>query len=274
VYDDGPQAVRLSCDGPAPAAQHMAQNVSPKYPRESSSRIDFSFRPAALDASAITTTAVLSAAAVSQFNELGFTPPLPVFEGEALRRLQREWRVRASDVPGENGGKRRPADEPFRAFHPEDRGVFDVVSHPTTVTALQQLLSSANVVCHISQFVNKPMLQTRTATAATTAAAGSSSGATLGAARFGESTSVYHQDAGFNAMDARCVVAWLAIEDADESNGCMCCIPASHIRCGGLAPCDATHMVLEPAQYGAQRALPVPAGSVIFLSVRTCTNPN
>ena len=220
-------------------------NVSPKYPLESP-RIDFGFRPAVVSPPA-GSSQVLSAAAITQFNELGFTPPLPVFEGAALRRLQREWRARASDVP-------RPAGEPFRAYHPEDRDMFNVISHPTTVAALQQLLGSAIVVCHISQFVSKPPL------------AATDGVATGQQPQFGQSAEVFHQDAGFNAMDARCVVAWLAIEDADTDNGCMHGIPTSHVRCGGLAPCDDAHNVLDPAQFGGPRPLPAPAGSVIFLS--------
>eukprot|EP01052_Picozoa_sp_SAG31_P056771 SAG31_NODE_16438_length_709_cov_1.262295_1_plen_212_part_10 len=116
---------------------------------------------------------------------------------------------------------------------------------------MQQLVGSPNVVCHISQYIEKLPL------------GGYASKASASRGGFGSSKDVFHQDAGFNAVDAGSVVAWLAIEDADLSNGCMYCVPGSHMF--GLAECDETHRVLQQPM-----VTPIPllakAGQIIFLS--------
>ena len=89
-------------------------------------------------------------------------------------------------------------------------GLYDVVTYPRTVDHLRDLLGP-DVICHTSEYVNKQPGQT--------------------------SGGSYHQDATFNAVDARCVVVWVAIEDADMENGCMWFIPGSHK--GGVVECDA-----------------------------------
>ena len=118
---------------------------SPKYPHESAD-LCYEFRPASPPSSS---ASPLTAADVAHFNERGFTPPITVFAGAALEALQATFAEHASGYP-------RPAGEPFRAFHPEDRGLYDVLANPTTVAAVQTLVGSENVVVHISQFVDKP----------------------------------------------------------------------------------------------------------------------
>ena len=93
-------------------------------------------------------------------------------------------------------------------------------------------------MAHISAFINKPPQQER----------GGS----------------YHQDATFNAMDARSVIIWLAVEDADEENGCMWFIPGSHVH--GVVECDENHSVIDPSQYGQGVPCEVPAGYGVFMS--------
>ena len=75
------------------------------------------------------------------------------------------------------------------------------------------------MVCHVSQFIDKDP----------------ATSPSHDVPAFGFSAGAFHQDAGFNAMNAGSVVVWLALDDADESNGCMVAIPASHLY--GLAPC-------------------------------------
>ena len=223
---------------------------SPKDPRESRD-LCYDFRPASPPSAS---ASPLTVADVAHFNERGFTPPITVFAGPQLEALQATFEEHASGYP-------RPAGEPFRAFHPEDRGLYDVLSNPTTVAAVQTLVGSDNVVVHISQFVDKPPDPQR---------APPGRGASLGqepdaAGRsFGESQSIFHQDASFNAVDAGSIVCWLAIADADVENGCMWALPTSHLV--GLQPCNSSHHVLSTAEFGEAVPLPAKAGQAIFLS--------
>jgi ectoine hydroxylase-related dioxygenase (phytanoyl-CoA dioxygenase family) len=210
--------------------------VSPKYP---DLPLDFSFRPAP----ATTTEGVLSAAAIDQFNRVGYTPPLQVFSGAALQRIQHHFRH-------EHPSAYPPAGA-FQAYHAVDSVLYSVVAADRTRRALQQLVGSPNVVCHISQFVEK--LPSGGHDSTTSASRGG----------FGSSKDVYHQDAGFNAIDAGSVVGWVAIEDADESNGCMWCVPGSHLP--GLARADQSHRVLQ-APAATPVRLPAKAGQIIFIS--------
>jgi non-heme Fe2+,alpha-ketoglutarate-dependent halogenase len=176
--------------------------------------------------------AAFTPAQIEHFNERGFAGPVPLFAGDALGRLQKFFRENeaAMKAMGAQAGK-------FLAMHHLLPGLHDIVTWPRTVGYLRDLLGP-DVICHTSEFVNKPPQQSK----------GGS----------------HHQDATFNAVDARCVIVWVAIEDADVENGCMWFIPGSHKR--GVVECDASHYVLDPSQYGAEIPCEVPAGHGVFMS--------
>lgn len=212
--------------------------ASPKYP---DLMLDFSFRPSRTSREA--SGGVLPTGAVDHFNRYGFTPPLQVFSNKALRRIQRHFRSEHPSVYALNGA--------FQAYHAVDSMLYSVVAASTTTEALQQLLGSPNVVCHISQYIEK------------VPAGGYDAAASSSRGGFGSSKDVYHQDASFNAINAGSIVAWLAIEDADETNGSMWCVPGSHLD--GLAECDTNHRIVsQPVTTPV--VLTARAGQVIFMS--------
>ncbi len=169
---------------------------------------------------------------IKQFNDQGFVDPIPLFDGDSLNRIQRFFREndsRIKEMKAEAGT--------FISLHPFMAELYDLVTHPRTVGYLQDLIGP-EVVCHISAFINKPPQQ--------------------------EKGGSFHQDATFNAMDARSLIVWLAVEDADEQNGCMRFIPGSHTR--GVVECDVSHYVIDPSQYGQDIPCEVPAGYGVFMS--------
>jgi hypothetical protein len=167
---------------------------------------------------------------IAAFNERGYLGPRRVFDGEALREAQAFFRERGGEVT---------AGDAFESFHHRVPELRRIVTHPPTLAVLTDLIGP-NVVCHISQYINKPPLQPA------------------------QDESRFHQDATFNAMDARSVVVWLAIRDTDAQNGCMEFIPGSHKA--GVVECDASHYVVNPKPYGRPIPMPAMAGEAIFFS--------
>jgi len=176
--------------------------------------------------------ASFTTAQIEQFNHQGFIDPIPLFENDALADLQAYVRHHEVDL-------RRMKEEAngFISLHHCVPALYDLVGSGRTVAHLQDLVGP-NVICFISDLINKPPGQTQ----------GGS----------------FHQDATFNAVDARSVIVWLAIEDADAENGCMNFIPGSHK--GGVVECDTHHYVVNPAQYGSAIPCEVPAGYGVFMS--------
>ena len=177
-------------------------------------------------------SASFTPAQIEQFNHQGFIDPIPLFEDDALADLQAYVRHHEVDL-------QRMKDEAngFVSLHHCVPALYDLVGSARTVAHLQDLIGP-NVICFISDLINKPPGQTQ----------GGS----------------FHQDATFNAVDARSVIIWLAIEDADADNGCMNFIPGSHK--GGAVECDTNHYVVDPAKYGAAIPCEVPAGYGVFMS--------
>jgi len=171
-------------------------------------------------------------AQIDQFNENGFIEPVRLFEGDALKRMQRFFRENDARM------KQMKAEaKTFISLHHVLPGLYDIVAYPRTVNYLRDLMGN-NVVCHTSDFINKPPQQTK--------------------------GGGHHQDATFNAMNARSFIIWLAVEDADVENGCMWFIPGSHKR--GVVQCDTGHYVIDPSQYGQEIPCEVPAGYGVFMS--------
>src|SRR5688572_20780516 len=72
---------------------------------------------------------------VEQFNEQGFAGPVPLFEGEDLRRLQRYFRETEPTIQG-----MRAEAKTFVSLHHRLSGLYDIVTWPRTVAYLRDLL--------------------------------------------------------------------------------------------------------------------------------------
>lgn len=172
-----------------------------------------------------------TAAQIEQYNDRGFTDPIQLFDGDALKQLQRFFRDNEGRI------ERMKADaKTFISLHDRIPELYDVVTFPRTAGYLQDLIGP-DIVCHISSFINKPP------------------GETEGGS--------HHQDATFNATDARAVIVWLALADAEVENGCMWFIPGSHKT--GVVECE-NHYVIDPLRYGQEVPCEVPAGHGVFMS--------
>jgi non-heme Fe2+,alpha-ketoglutarate-dependent halogenase len=169
---------------------------------------------------------------LDHYNEHGYIKPFALFEGDELKRIQKFFANNAAVLE-----KRKTDAGTFISQHHIDRGLYDIVAHPRTVGYLRDLIGD-NIVCHVSDFISKPPNQTKGGT--------------------------HHQDASFNANDARCPIVWIAIEDADVENGCMWFIPGSHKL--GIQQCTEGHFVINPEQYGEEIPIEVPAGHAIFMT--------
>jgi len=171
-------------------------------------------------------------AQIAEFNEQGFIGPVPLFSGDSLQRFKRFFRENDAKIKKlrEEAGK-------FISMHHMLPGLHDIVTWPRTVGCLSDLIGP-DVICHTSEYINKPPQQTK----------GGS----------------HHQDATFNAVDARCVIVWVAIDNADVENGCMWFIPGSHKL--GVIECDTNHYVADPLRYGREIPCEVPAGHGVFMS--------
>lgn len=186
--------------------------------------LDLNFQPVINDS-----PAALTATQIEQFNEQGFIAPFALFDGAELAQIQSLFRERVIEI--------NPLDVAYQSYHHQVRWLYDIIAHPRTMSYLHDLIGD-NVICYATQFINKPPQQ----------------------AKGGN----HHQDATFNAVDARCPIVWIAVEDADVKNGCMWFIPGTHKL--GVVECDKNHFVIDPLQYGQEQPCQVPAGHCVIMS--------
>jgi len=89
----------------------------------------------------------------------------------------------------------------------------------------------------------------------------------------------WHQDNGYWHLEPPAAMSmWIALDDADEENGCMWVVPGSH-RAGEVGHQRAGQYVAQlkaDADEGLAIALPLPAGSAMIHHCRTLhmTKPN
>ncbi len=165
------------------------------------------------------------------YNEQGYITGVPLFEGSELEEIQDFF---------SRSRKRLTSYDQFQAFHHEIPELYDIVTHPVTTDYLKDLLGP-NVICHTSQYIRKepdPNSSSRT---------------------------VYHQDATFNPMDARCALVWLAIDEAFIENGCMGFIPGSH-KLGVIECEEAGHHIPDAGRYGEAVPIELKPGQAVFFS--------
>jgi ectoine hydroxylase-related dioxygenase (phytanoyl-CoA dioxygenase family) len=167
---------------------------------------------------------------IDQYNEVGYISPIRLFEGEELDELQAFF---------ERSRKRLTSIGSFKSFHHEIPELYDIVANPRTTACLKDLLGP-NVVCHVSQYIRKepdPDSSRKT---------------------------IYHQDATFNPMDARCALVWLAVDRAFVDNGCMWFVPGSHRQ--GVLECDEGHHIADAASIENQVPMELEPGQAVFFS--------
>lgn len=177
---------------------------------------------------------------IAEYNERGYIEPISLFQGEELKRIH-EYFIGEGNLPADLSARFQNGDivtaRSGLSMHNRDAGIYDIVTHPRTVAYLKDLLGE-NIICHVSRFKSKPPRMVGS----------------------GE----HHQDATFNAMNARCAIVWLAIEDADVENGCMWFVPGSHKL--GVVECDEKHYVINRSKYGQEEPCEVKAGHAIFMN--------
>ena len=130
----------------------------------------------------------LTDAQIMEWNTQGYILNAPVLSDDELESARRCLSDPSKNVEALN-------------IHAKYSCAQDLVRHPRTLGYLKDLIGP-DIVCFISQFINKRP--------------GSAAG------------NHGHQDCVFNAMAVGCVIVWLALDDADESNGCMQFVPGSH----------------------------------------------
>ena len=169
---------------------------------------------------------------IELYNETGYLTEVTLFEGKRLNSLARRFTEEAEEC-----AKLNP--------HIKLSWVYNLVKDPALLPYLQDLMGPS-IICHISRMIDK------------------------------EPGSRYqfpgHQDCAFNAMDARCVVVWMALEDAVVENGCMWFVPGSH-KLGALEvtdPKENLNLTDKPQNQAIEQLGKVPielkAGKAIFFS--------
>ncbi len=166
----------------------------------------------------------LTEAQIQEWNTHGFILNLPLLSEEELDAARRFFGDPSKDTAALN-------------LHARYSFAYDLVRHPRTLGYLKDLIGP-DIVCFISQYINK--------------LPGSP------AANHG------HQDCVFNAMNVGCAIVWLALEDADESNGSMYFVPGSHKL--GVLECDESYALKDVTPYADWVPARVQAGHCVIMS--------
>ncbi|QDT17449.1 phytanoyl-CoA dioxygenase family protein [Alienimonas californiensis] len=144
-----------------------------------------------------TTATALSPEQVAAFNDRGHVAPLPAFEPAEADRIRAYFDGLLAQALA--AGKDSYS---LSTAHLSHGGVYDLLTHPTLVAYAADLLGEHVVGWGSHFFCKMP----------------------------GDGTAVgWHQDASFWPLSpSHAVTVWLAIDDADEGNGCMRFLAGSH----------------------------------------------
>ena len=150
----------------------------------------------------------LSRADIENYNELGYTPPQPLFSATEARRNRAYFDEMMVAVESDG---RSPYS--INSWHGCCRGIWDLCTHPRLLDAVEDLLGPDFVMWGSHFFTKMPF--------------GKLTSADFVAAEHGVAAGMDgdvppHQDALYWPFQtSRTTTAWLAIDDADESNGAM-----------------------------------------------------
>ena len=180
----------------------------------------------------------LTSQQVESFNSVGFLRPLDVYSKTEIDGIRSYFDDLLARVVAEGGNSYS-----ISSAHLKYGPVYDILTNPKIVAYVSDLLGE-NVIAWGSHFFCKMP---------------------------GDGQAVaWHQDASYWPLSpSKAVTAWLAIDDADEENGCMRFISGSH-RFGHMTfrPSDPSeHNVLNqtidnPEQYGSFVWNPLQAGQI------------
>lgn len=204
------------------------------HPRHPDLAVDLSFHPVENSS-----PRALTARQISEFNENGHLLGVPIFTRDEARRLFQFCEGPLTVRIHEDLAARRGAIS-YHCFVPE---VYDMACHPRVLGILRDLIGP-NIICQVSEYVCK---------------------------RPGDGwPSTFHQDASFNPLSrAGSIIVWIALDDADEGNGCMRFYAGSHKR--GAIPCEGNEAekrfgIDNPEQYGRRVNAEVKAGYAAIFS--------
>ncbi|KAL8590454.1 hypothetical protein ACOMHN_011667 [Nucella lapillus] len=132
------------------------------------------------------------------FQDNGYISPLDVLEAEEARQLRENFNRSEEEIGQDN------ATYSMHNEHMTKPWVLRVATHPKMLAPLQAILGP-NLFLLDSRFICKyPTPKTSEAFVA------------------------WHQDVRYWGVEGDVVSVWLAVDDADEENGCMQVIPGSH----------------------------------------------
>ena len=139
----------------------------------------------------------LSKEQIDHFNERGYISPINVFTNEEIgdhRAYFDDLMEKALAMGHDSYG--------INAWHLRIRGIYDLVVEPRILDCVQDLLGE-NLICWGTHYFCKMAGDTKRVS--------------------------WHQDASYWPLSpTKVVTVWLAIDDADEANGCLWLIPGSH----------------------------------------------
>jgi len=159
----------------------------------------------------------LSQADIAQYNDVGYTPPQPLFTEQEAAANRAYFDEMMAVVEAEGGSPYS-----INAWHGRCRGIWDMCTHPRLLDSIEDLLGGDFVMWGSHFFTKMPWGKLRSQDAVQGGqgvAAGMDGGVPP------------HQDAMYWPFQtSRTVTVWLAIDDADEQNAAMEFVPGSHRR--------------------------------------------
>lgn len=180
---------------------------------------------------------VLTSQQINHFNQRGFVAPLPIYSTDEIAGIRNYFDALLVKVVA-NGGNSYSISSAHLRYGP----VWDILTHPKIVAYVADLLGDDVIAWGSHFFCKLP----------------------------GDGQAVaWHQDASYWPLTpSKAVTVWLAIDDADQENGCMRFVAGSHHH-GQMTyrPSDShEHNVLNQTidnaeQYGEVVWNPLPAGS-------------
>ncbi|OWF47403.1 uncharacterized protein LOC110454422 [Mizuhopecten yessoensis] len=136
------------------------------------------------------------------YNKNGYFPEITVLSADEVADLQTKF-----GELEENSGK-EDAQFSLHNVHLKHPWLMDIVSHPKLLHPVRQILGQNIVLLDSRFFCKYPETELSKPN--------------------GSPFVAWHQDIRYWGVEGEVVTAWLAVDDADSENGCMCVIPGTH----------------------------------------------
>ena len=175
--------------------------------------------------------------AITQWNRNGYLGPLDVYGVEEIEAIRAYFDQLLADTLEQGGDSYS-----ISSAHLKHGRVWDMLNHPTIVAYVSDLLGESVVGWGAHFFCKMP----------------------------GDGKNVdWHQDCSYWPLSpSKSVTVWLAIDDADQENGCMEVFLGSHhhglidFELGGDDSNVLNQSVSNPEQYGQLQCTPLKAGQI------------